>query len=159
MVQFIKINKILLIFFFSCILSSTSLYAFELISKSEHLQFLGKKSDKKQVKYRSISSKKADLPNISVERPTIDAKINSPTNIQLSFNASSGSKIDIDSLQFLYGWLSLDITDRIKKNAKITTSGLSANNVTLPNGDHVIIVKISDNQGRTKEKEIEFTIE
>ncbi|MCK5830555.1 MAG: hypothetical protein KAH20_09655 [Methylococcales bacterium] len=154
-----KKNKILLIFLFSTILNATSLHAFELISKSEHLQFLGKKSDKKQVTFRSITSKKTDLPNITVERPTVDVKINSPTNIHLSFKASSDSKIDIDSLQFLYGWLNLDITERIKQNAKITSSGLSANNVALPDGDHVITVKISDSKGRTKEKEIEFTIE
>ena len=95
---------------------------------------------------------------ILVEQPIIGTKIASPTDIRLSFKASAGSTIDVDSLQFLYGWLGLNITNRIKENATITASGVSANNVTLPNGDHVITVKVSDNEGRTKEKEIEFTI-
>jgi hypothetical protein len=146
-----KKNILLIILF-----SSTAINAFDLISKDEYMQFSGERSDKaKKVKFRSLLGK---LPEITIDQPVLGSKIASPTNIQLSFKASSDSKIDIDSLKFLYGWLGLDITDRIKENAIITVSGVSANNVTLPSGDHVITVKISDDEGRTKEKEIEFTI-
>ncbi len=144
---------------FFTILNSTSLRAFDLISKDEHIQFLGNRSDKpKKVIFRSLFGEKKNLPKITIEQPIIRTDIASPTNIKLSFKASKGSTIDVDSLQFLYGWLGLDITDRIKKNATISASALSAKNVTLPSGDHVITVKISDNEGRTKEKEIEFSI-
>lgn len=153
-----KKNKLLAILFLSTIVNSTTLHAFDLITKDEYKQFSGHKNDKqKKAKFRSISSEE-NSPNIAVEQPIIGTKINSPTDIKLSFKASTNTKIDIDSLQFLYGWLSLDITDRIKNNATITAYGLSAANVTLPTGDHVITVKISDSEGRTTEKEIEFTI-
>ena len=76
----------------------------------------------------------------------------------MTFEAKNNATIEIDSLKFLYGWLGLDITPRIKKNAVITASGLSANNVTLPEGEHVITVKISDSLGRMATKEIEFVI-
>ena len=85
----------------------------------------------KKVLTRSIFVDKRNLPEINVLQPMIGVKIISPTDIVLSFKAKAGSKIDIDSLKFLYGWLGLNITDRIKENAKITVSGLLANNVTL----------------------------
>ncbi len=154
-----KKNILLLILFSYTVINSTAINAFDLISKDEYMQFSGERSDKaKKVKFRSLFGKKKGLPKITIDQPVLGSKIASPTNIQLSFKANSDSKIDIDSLKFLYGWLGLDITDRIKENATITVSGLSASNVTLPSGDHVITVKISDNEGRTKEKEIEFTI-
>jgi hypothetical protein len=77
----------------------------------------------------------------------------------LSFKVKDNSEIGIDSLKFSYGWLGLDITNRIKENAMITVSGLSAENVILPKGDHVITIKLSDTKGQTTEKEIEFTID
>ena len=150
----VKKSKLLL---FIIIFNSTTLHAFELISEHEHRQFLGNRSDRLKIKLRSFSSKK-NLPEITVLQPVIDTTITSPTNIQLSFKATEGSKIVLDSLKFLYGWLGFDITNRIKRNAKITLSGLLANNVTLPKGDHVIIIKIGDTKGRTNEKEIEFTV-
>ena len=154
-----KKSKILMVLFFFTMTNSMSLYAFDLITKEEYMEFLGERSDKsKKVKVRSLFGNEKNLPKILIERPTLGSKIGSPTNIRLSFKANTDSKIDIDSLSFLYGWLGLDITDRIKENATITISGLSAENISLPSGDHVITVKISDDKGRMKEKEIEFTI-
>lgn len=133
--------------------------AFDLITKEEYAQYLGERNDKvNKAKVRSLFGNKKNLPKITIERPALGSKISSPTNIRLSFKANTDSKIDIDSLSFLYGWVGLDITDRIKENATITISGLSADNISLPSGEHVITVRISDDKGRTKEKKIEFTI-
>ena len=154
-----KKMKMAIILFFFTILNSTTLYAFDLISEIEYMQYLGDRSDKpKKALSRSLFDGKKNLPEINVSQPIIGMEIPSPTNIRLSFTAKDGSKIDVASLRFLYGWLGLDITNRIKENAVITVSGLSADNVTLPKGEHVITVKISDVKGRTTEKEIEFII-
>lgn len=151
--------KILTLLFFVTVLSSTALPAFELISKTEHAKFLGNRGDKpNKILFRSFSTKIENLPDIKVLQPLIGEEIVSPTNIEMTFKAKENATIDIASLKFLYGWLGFDITDRIKKNAEITVTGLSANNVTLPEGKHLIRVKISDSLGRTAEKEIEFVI-
>lgn len=142
------------------LLTPSPLFAFELISSAEHSQFLGHRVDKpKPVLVRSFFPSNAqDLPDISVLKPFMGKDILSPTHITMTFRAQNQATIDVSSLKFLYGWLGLDITDRIKENAVITATGLSAKNVTLPKGEHVIIVKISDSLGRMAEKEIEFTI-
>ena len=151
--------KRLILLLFIVLLNSTALQAFELITASEHSLFLGYRSDKpKKVSFRALPNSKESLPYISVLQPLVNKDIMSPTNIKITFKASNNATIDINSLQFLYGWLGFDITKRIKENAEINVSGLSANNVTLPKGEHVITVKISDSMGRTAEKEIEFVI-
>lgn len=154
-----KMFKILTLLFFVTLFNSTVLSAFELISKTEHAKFLGNRSDKpNNILFRSLSNKTENLPDIKILQPQLGEEIVSPTNIEITFKAKNNATIDIASLKFLYGWLGFDITDRIKKNSKITVTGLSANNVTLPKGEHVIRVKISDNEGRSAEKEIEFIV-
>jgi len=58
----------------------------------------------------------------------------------------------------LYGWLSLDITDRIKKHASLSPAGLSAKNIELPQGEHTIKIRIRDSKGRQAEKDFSFTV-
>ncbi len=65
-------NKILIILCFFTILNSTILQAFDLISKEEHIRFLGNKSNKpKKVIFRSFFGEKKNLPKIIVEQPII----------------------------------------------------------------------------------------
>jgi hypothetical protein len=52
-------------------------------------------------------------PKISIDKPSVS----SPTNIEISFKADDGAEIDVESLEVLYGWLSLNITDRIREHA------------------------------------------
>ena len=119
------------------------------------MQYLGNKSDKQKI----MLMRSVNIPEINLLEPDIGMTISSPTNLVLSFKAKNGSKVDVESLKILYGWLGFDITNRIKKHALITASGISAENVTLPEGNHVILVTIRDTDGRFTEKEIEFTIE
>ena len=98
-------------------------------------------------------------PKIYINKPSISNAVTSPTNIEISFEADEGATIDIESLEVLYGWLSLDITDRIKEHAQLSAKGLLASNVTLPEGNHTIKIVIKDNKGRETVKEFSISIE
>ena len=101
-----KKSIILMVLFFFTISNSMARYAFDLITKEEYAQYLGERNDKvNKAKVRSLFGNKKNLPKITIERPALGSKISSPTNIRLSLKANTDSKIDIDSLSFLYGWV------------------------------------------------------
>jgi len=129
---------------------------FQLISESEYQNQIGFK--RPLVLTRGITVAPKGSPKINVKKPAISGVVASPTNIEISFEADEGAKIELDSLEVLYGWLALDITDRIKKHAELSAKGLVASNVSLPEGDHTITIVIKDSKGRETEKELSFSI-
>jgi len=129
---------------------------FQLISDSEYQNQLGFK--RPPVLTRGFTVTPKGSPKINVKKPTISDVVASPTNIEISFEASDDAQIDVDSLEVLYGWLALDITDRIKKHAELSVKGLVASNVSLPEGEHTITIIIKDSKGREAEKELSFSI-
>jgi len=129
---------------------------FQLISDSEYQNQLGFK--RPPVLTRGFIVTPKGSPKINVKKPAISGVVVSPTNIEISFEAGEDAQIDVDSLEVLYGWLALDITDRIKKHAKLSVKGLVASNVSLPEGEHTITIIIKDSKGREAEKELSFSI-
>lgn len=93
-------------------------------------------------------------PVIVINAPEITRNLPTPITIDIGFQAFDGANIAEKSLKVLYGWLNLDITDRIREHAKISMSGLTAKNVTLPVGEHTITIEISDSKQRTTQKEV-----
>lgn len=96
-------------------------------------------------------------PEIVVVSPTAQGTIPTPMDIRLTFVPADGAQIDPDSLRILYGWLKLDITDRVMKHAKFSTSELSASGADIPAGNHKIVIRVSDDKGRTGERTVKFT--
>lgn len=96
-------------------------------------------------------------PEIVVLSPVAQSKIRTPMDIRLAFVPADGAAIDPDSLRILYGWLKLDITDRVMKHAKFSPSELSASGADIPAGNHKIVIRVSDDKGRTGERIIKFT--
>lgn len=130
--------------------------SFQLITEDEYFEQLkhkGKTSSKGM--FFSVSK---NAPKIVIDFPPLSTDVISPTNIQVKFKAVDDASIVVDSLQVLYGFLSLDITDRIIKHAAISSSGLTANNVELPEGEHTITIRIKDTKEREAEKDITFSI-
>jgi len=129
---------------------------FQLVSESEYQSQIGFK--RPPVLNRGFAVTSKGSPKINIKKPTISGEVVSPTNIEISFEAGEGAEIELDSLEVLYGWLALDITDRIKKHAELSAKGLVASNVSLPEGDHTITIVIKDSKGRETEKELSFSI-
>ncbi len=130
--------------------------SFLLITEDEYLEQL-KHKGKTSSKGMFFSASK-NAPKIVIDFPPLSTGVISPTNIQVKFKAAGDASIVADLLKVLYGFFSLDITDRIKKHATISSSGLIANNVELPKGEHTITIRIKDTKDREAEKDVTFSI-
>lgn len=98
-------------------------------------------------------------PRIEVVAPDETAALRAPLTIRLAFRAAPGGRIDPDSFRALYGALRLDVTDRIRRHARVDGTGLLAEGVALPAGQHRILLSIADNQGRRGERDFRLRIE
>lgn len=111
-----------------------------------------------RAKARSMPVIDPDLPQIEVVRPNPLNNIKAPFGVELHFAARPGSAIDPDSLKVSYGFMGIDLTDRIRRSATVTPAGLKAENVEIPRGDHRLTVRIADVRGRIGEKEIRIRV-
>ena len=84
--------------------------------------------------------------------------IPSPLDIELRFLPQPPAKIVTNSLRARYGFFGFDVTDRLTKNAKVTASGILAENADLPAGSHSITIEISDDRDRVGRKTFGFEI-
>lgn len=97
-------------------------------------------------------------PVISVDEPDDTKPVSSPVTIRISFHPQQGATIDTKSFRATYGFLGIDITQRIIDNAEFSASGLFAKNAQLPSGHHQVTLQIADNLRRVGNRTIEFTI-
>ena len=144
--------------------ASSSLLAgepFMLVSEEEYRMQLNQKNVlKKNLKFNKSLNFEAEqnFPLISISSPTKTSVLYSPIRVEINFKSADDANIQFDSLRVLYGWLNLDITDRIKEHAQVTAAGILAENVELPVGEHHITIEIMDTMKRRTEKEVAFEV-
>lgn len=144
--------------FSSCLIAGE---AFMLVSEEEYRLQLGQdhvQRKRRKPSTRSIFGIDENAPHIIVKSPSVKSGLYSPIRIDINFKASDDAAIQLDSLKVLYGWMDLDITDRIMQYAQVSRTGVSAENVELPVGEHNITIEISDTKGRDSEKDIYFEV-
>jgi len=102
-----------------------------------------------------------NAPTITVVKPDHSAPIKPPVDIDVEFTPSQGATVNVSSLKILYGWLKLDITDRILKapGVEVSAAGLKANGAQLPSGSHKLLIEVSDNLGRVARQTVEFVVQ
>jgi hypothetical protein len=136
---------------------STSAFAFDLVSQSEFL------SSSEQEKLTPTFSTRSILgrtdPAIDIRSPSLAAPVKAPVSIDLRFLASGAAKINWESLKILYGAFKLDITDRVKKEAKFLPDGIQIASANLPSGSHKLLIQVSNTEGKQAEREVRFTVE
>lgn len=96
-------------------------------------------------------------PIIEVDQPDQTNAIRAPVDIRLRFVPQGGATIDLASFRAAYGWLGIDITNRIIEHAQINASGLFANNAEIPVEHHRVTLQIADNMRRLGTRTFEFT--
>lgn len=102
----------------------------------------------------------SSLPRIEITAPPdLSRKIRSPINLEVRFATEPPAVVDIKTLQIYYGALRLDITDRIRRAAKVTPTAIVAENAKLPTGSHRLFIGIADSAGRYAEKEVKIESE
>jgi len=101
-----------------------------------------------------------DAPTITVVKPDRSAPIEPPVDIDVRFQAAQGASVNAASLKISYGFLRLDITQRILKapGVRVSPSGLQAGGARLPSGSHKLLIEVADNVGRTGRQPLEFTV-
>ena len=87
-------------------------------------------------------------PTITVEEPNPKHPIKAPVTLRITFRPHGGATIDPRTFRATYGWLGIDITHHIVANAKLSASGLVANNASVPAGSYRVTLQIADNRHR-----------
>lgn len=99
-------------------------------------------------------------PIIEIIQPSVKSgKVGSPMTIEVKFRAIDGKKIDPSSFKLFYGAFKLDVTERLLKSAKITASGFSIDNVEIPQGEHRLVLRVSDDAGSSGIKELRVKVD
>jgi hypothetical protein len=101
-----------------------------------------------------------DAPTITIVKPDRGAPIQPPVDIDVRFQAAQGASVNAASLKITYGFLHLDITQRILQapGVRVSAGGLQAGGARLPSGSHKLVIEIADNVGRTGRQPLEFTV-
>lgn len=101
-----------------------------------------------------------DEPVIEIVKPAVQGgKVGSPMAIEVRFKPALGKKIDPSSFKLYYGAFKLDVTQRLLKTAKITANGFSIDNVEIPQGEHRLVLRVSDDTGASGIKELRVKVE
>jgi hypothetical protein len=79
----------------------------------------------------------------------------------VQFTPAAGAQVNPGSLKILYGFLKLDITQRILQapGVQVSAAGLKADGAKLPSGSHKLLIEIADNLGRVGRRTVEFTVQ
>jgi len=83
----------------------------------------------------------------------------SPFDIQLRWNAEGEARIEPQTLRIRYGWMGLDITQRVLAQAEVTAEGLRIRKAALPNGEHKLAVEIADSLQRVGRRQFEVKVQ
>jgi hypothetical protein len=131
---------------------------FELLSPREYQSELAARS----LPGAHFARRSAELgaPTITVVKPDHSASIQPPVDIEVRFTPAAGSTVNIASLKILYGFLKLDVTQRILKapGVDVSAAGLKASGAQLPVGNHKLLIEVADNLGRTGQQLLEFSV-
>jgi hypothetical protein len=136
---------------------SVSTQAVELVSQAEYLASEAQERLSPPFSARSIAG--SSDPIIDIRSPSLTSPVKAPVSIDLRFLTSGASKINLESLKILYGAFKLDITDRVRKEARVLSDGLQIASADLPRGSHKLVIQVTNTEGKQAEREVRFTVE
>jgi hypothetical protein len=136
---------------------SVSAQAVDLVSQAE---FLASDNQEKLVPpFNARSLAGPSDPIIDIRSPSLTGPVKAPVSIDLRCLTSGAAKINWESLKILYGAFKLDITDRVKKEAKVLPDGIQIASANLPSGSHKLVIQVANTEGKQAEREVRFTVE
>lgn len=140
-------------------LAAAAEQGFELLSHREYGEELAARAQPGA----KFVSKAADFnaPTITVTKPNTQGPVRPPVDIDVAFTPAAGASVNVGSLKILYGFLKLDITQRILQapGVQVTAAGLRADGAKLPSGSHKLLIEVADNLGRVGRRTVEFTVQ
>lgn len=97
-------------------------------------------------------------PRILLQQPKADMILHAPLTFAVRFETDPGAAIDPRSFHATYGFLGIDITDRLLRHARVSGQGLDAEKVDVPAGDHRVTLTIADTLGRQASETFAFKV-
>src|SRR5215471_9822126 len=95
---------------------------------------------------QSTARPASGAPVITVRQPNFSRALRNPMTFDIQFRAAPGATINLSTFQAKYGWLGINITNRLLGHATRSPNGLFAANVNVPTGNHRVSVSIADNR-------------
>ena len=135
--------------------------AFELISASEAQREAAAEAaaPAELITPRAAPVPRGDATTIRVvSSNTAASGVAAPVRIEVAFTPAPGARIVPSSFRVLYGLLKIDLTDRMKKNATVTETGVVVDNAQVPDGQHRLILQVADDQGNIAEQELRIRV-
>ncbi len=138
-------------------LASMGAHAFTLVTEDE-VRTEARAAEKQPARRRALPA--VGAPRIEVRAPRLSGSaLRNPLRIELGFTSGADAEINPASFRAFYGSLRIDITERIVKSVRVTTSGLNVDNAEIPPGSHRLFLRIADTKQRATETELRFVIE
>lgn len=133
---------------------------FELVSAAEAQQAARAELDgSASTRPRSRSLPRPGLPAIQVLAPSqAAAAVPAPLRIELAFSPAPGARIVPASFRVLYGLLKIDLTERLRKHATVSESGVVVEGARMPDGQHRLLMQVADDQGNVGEQELRIRV-
>jgi hypothetical protein len=135
--------------------------SFELITPAEAQQAAkAEASAPAETRTRSLPIPKPGQPAIRVVTPNTPSSstVPAPVRIEVSFKPAPGTRIVPSTFRVLYGLMKIDLTDRLKKHATVTETGVIVDQAQVPAGQHRLILQVADDQGNTAEQELRLRV-
>ena len=140
---------------------SLSANAFTLVSDQEFADEQNLVKDPPKVPFNAQYRAKgidAALPRIVFDKPSPNGMVSAPLDVVVKFVPEAGSEIVPGSLKVYYGFMKLDITDRIIKRAQINNNALVASGAEIPAGSHKLTLEIRDTKNRVGRANLSFEV-
>jgi hypothetical protein len=138
--------------------------AFELVSKAEveRDRAARPKDDGAtplpELRTRSLTTPGGPVFAIRVLAPSSTGSVAAPLRIELVFVPLPGTRIVPSTFRVLYGVLKLDLTERLRRFATISETGVVVDQAVVPDGMHRMFVQVGDDKGNVAEQELRFRV-
>ena len=131
-----------------------------LISPAEYAQELAARpaDDEPLTRGTAKGFDSSGAPHIELRQPTALLELKAPFPIQLVFRAEDGVEIDPASFKVYYGFLKLDITERLLQKVKVTREGLTLSDAAIPTGTHKLLLRVRDAKQREGELQVALKV-
>ena len=133
---------------------------FDLITAAEAQQMAKAERDAPpEITTRQVPSPKGNVPGIQVLSPnSAGTTVAAPLRIEVAFTPTPGTRIVPSTFRVLYGLLKIDLTDRLRRHATVTETGVVIDHAVVPEGQHRLILQVADDQGNTAEQELRLRV-
>jgi hypothetical protein len=108
---------------------------------------------------RQVPPPRPNAPGIKVVSPVAaGTPVAAPLRLEVAFTPAPGARIVPSSFRVLYGLLKIDLTDRMRRHATVTETGVVVDGAKVPDGQHRLFLQVADDKGNTAEQELRIRV-